>query len=234
MNTLYLPASPWFVHVAWAAIVVLHVSAGILGLASGAVALIAPKGQRLHRLAGTVFFVSMLIMAALGAAISPFMPQPQWGNVTMGVFVIYLVATSWVTISRAENSAGVFELGAGLFAVGAAAAGAIVTLWGAKGPLGSGSFVFVGIALLAAGGDLRVFWRGGISGAARIARHLWRMCLVLLIAAISLFLGQQQLFPALLRKTGALLVPEALVLGLLIFWLVRVRFTAFKAVVRVP
>jgi uncharacterized membrane protein len=221
-------------HAAWLAIVVLHVSAGILGLASGAVALIARKGQRLHRLAGRVFFVSMLLMAALGAAISPFMPQPQWGNVTMGVFVIYLVATSWVTIGRRENSVGVFELGAGLFAMGVAAAGAIVTLWGIKGPLGLGSLVFVGVGLLAAGGDLRVFWRGGISSAARVARHLWRMCFALLIAAISLFLGQQQLFPALLRKTGALLVPEVLVLGLLIFWLVRVRFTTFKAVARAP
>jgi hypothetical protein len=65
--------------------------------------------------------------------------------------------------------------------------------------------------------------RGGVSGAGRIARHLWRMCTALLIADFSFFLGQQQFFPALLRGSPVLLVPELVVLVLMIFWLIRVR-----------
>ncbi len=37
-------------------------------------------------------------------------------------------------------------------------------------------FIFGSVALLFAAGDVRMLVRGGISGAQRIARHLWRMC----------------------------------------------------------
>jgi hypothetical protein len=43
-------------------------------------------------------------------------------------------------------------------------------------------------------------------------------------AAAMVFLGQQQVFPAALRKTAVLFVPAMLPLILMIFWLVRVRF----------
>jgi len=86
------------------------------------------------------------------------------------------------------------------------------------------------VILLAGLGDLRVLLRG-ISGRRRIARHLWRMCFGWFIATGSFFLGQQQVFPAWLRGSPALLVPALLPLALLIFWLVRVRFTnAYKRI----
>jgi len=70
---------------------------------------------------------------------------------------------------------------------------------------------------------------GGVSGAQRIARHLWRMCFALFVASGSIFLARQRLFPVILRKTGVLLFLSFLPLVLLIFWLLRVRFTgAYK------
>jgi hypothetical protein len=66
-----------------------------------------------------------------------------------------------------------------------------------------GMYFFLGsVALLSAAEDVRMLWHGGVSGALRIARHLWRMCFALFIASASLFLARPQLFPALLRKTG--------------------------------
>jgi hypothetical protein len=65
----------------------------------------------------------------------------------------------------------------------------------------------------------------GLQGARRIARHLWRMCFALFIAAGSFFLGQAQVFPEPIRKSGLLPIPVLLVLLLMFFWLVRVRFT---------
>jgi hypothetical protein len=74
--------------------------------------------------------------------------------------------------------------------------------------------------------------RGGSSGAARIARHLWRMCFAFFIASASIFLARQQLFPAVLRRTGALILLSFLPLILMIFWLVRIRFAnAYKRMV---
>ncbi|MGA9508210.1 MAG: hypothetical protein WBV55_06130 [Candidatus Sulfotelmatobacter sp.] len=55
------------------------------------------------------------------------------------------------------------------------------------------------------------------------------MCFALFIAAASIFLARQQLFPALMRKTGTLVFLSILPLLLMIFWLVRVRLTnAYK------
>jgi hypothetical protein len=84
------------------------------------------------------------------------------------------------------------------------------------------------VVLLAAAGDVRMIGRD-ISGTQRIARHLWRMCFGWFIATGSFFLGQQQVFPVWLRGSAVLLVPALLPLMLLIFWLIRVRFTnAYK------
>src|SRR5207245_1824487 len=93
------------------------------------------------------------------------------------------------------------------------------------------------VCLLAAAGDVRMLVRGGVLGAKRIARHLWRMCFGLFIAAGSFFLGHsnrplrllstvglgQHLSPALF-STSLYLILSILPLILLIFWLVRVRF----------
>ena len=90
----------------------------------------------------------------------------------------------------------------------------------------AGMYFFLGsVALLSAAGDVRMLWHGGVSGAQRIARHLWRMCFALFIASSSLFLARPQLFPALLRKTGIVFLLGVLPLILMIFWLVRVLFT---------
>jgi len=53
--------------VGYSALLTLHICGAIIGLLSGTAALIFRKGFRLHRAAGTVFFVSMLIRSASGA-----------------------------------------------------------------------------------------------------------------------------------------------------------------------
>jgi len=40
---------------------------------------------------------------------------------------------------------------------------------------------------------------GGVSGAKRIVRHLWRMSFAFWIAAFSFLLGQQKVMPAYIR-----------------------------------
>jgi len=71
--------------------------------------------------------------------------------------------------------------------------------------------------------------RGGVSGKQRVARHLSRMCVGLFIATGSFFLGQQQVFPAFVRKSNLLFLPGILPLILMILWLVRVRFYSSKS-----
>jgi hypothetical protein len=93
-----------------------------------------------------------------------------------------------------------------------------------------GPYFFLGsVALLASIGDVRMLVRRGVCGTQRIARHLWRMCFALFIASSSIFLARAQLFPMILRHTGALYLLSFLPLMLMIFWLIRVRFAnAYK------
>jgi uncharacterized membrane protein len=207
-----------------------HICAGTSGLLSGAVAISFRKGSRRHRVAGNVFVISMLSLSSSGAFLA-FM-KSQMNNVFGGVLTFYLVATAWVTARRRDGETGIVDWVALLVAL---ALGAVIVTYGLeaannqtglKDGIPAGMYFFLGsVALLSAAGDVRMLLRGGVFGAQRIARHLWRMCYALFIASGSLFLGQQQVFPAFLRRTNVLFVPAVLPLILMIFWLVRVRFT---------
>jgi hypothetical protein len=50
----------------------------------------------------------------------------------------------------------------------------------------------------------------------------------LFIAANSLFLGQPQVFPKAVQKSGLLMVPALLILALLLFWLGHTAWGAHK------
>jgi hypothetical protein len=82
--------SPWWLVAAANLILFLHIAGGTVGILSGASALLARKGGCLHRVAGTVFLVSMLTMATIGAAASPFLPVPSMPNVFAGILTFYL------------------------------------------------------------------------------------------------------------------------------------------------
>ena len=215
-------------------ILIIHISAGLLGLLSGAAAMSFRKGSHRHRMAGNVFFISMLTMAAAATYLA-FMKH-QMHNVFGGVLTFYLVTTAWVTARRRDGETGIFDWVALLFALAVGAAMVTFGIEAANSPTGPkdgipvGMYFFLGsVALLAAAGDVRMLVRGGLFGAHRIARHLWRMCFGLFIATGSFFIGQQQVFPAFLRKTKVLFLPAILPLILMIFWLFRVRFTnAYK------
>jgi hypothetical protein len=74
--------------------------------------------------------------------------------------------------------------------------------------------------------DVRMLVRKGLTGAPRIRRHLWRMCAAFLIAAFSFFLGKQQHFPVAIRGSQILNLPMILIMVVMIYWLIRVRFIA--------
>ena len=127
MNTLQVAAdSAWWIHVGAGLILFLHIAGGTVGMLAGAAALAVRKGSRLHRLAGHAFFVSMLFMTAIGAAVSPFLTAPdgapRWYDALAGTLAFYLVATGWATVRRKPGKTGRFEIAACLFSALAAAA----------------------------------------------------------------------------------------------------------------
>ncbi|MFZ5670919.1 MAG: hypothetical protein ACOY4K_15635 [Pseudomonadota bacterium] len=208
-------------------LVLAHVAGGTVGLASGALALVARKGAPVHRAAGTAFFVAMLVMAGLGAVVGAV--RGQTINVVAGSFTTYLVATAWLAVKRPQASVGLAERLLAAFIAVFVAAGGAATLLIAASPTGAADGVpwpaaaaFVAVAALAGALDLRVIRRGGLAGVARLSRHLWRMCLALAIAAAAFFLGQADEIPRALRG-GHLAIPPLAALAALAFWMIRLR-----------
>jgi len=210
-------------------ILIFHITGGVLAMLAGTASMLFRKGSGQHRVAGDVFVVSMLCMATAAAYLA-FMKH-QTGNVFGGMLTIYMVATAWAAGRRRQEGLGILGWGGFLFAL---AIGVLSVLHGAAKISGrapedgvpAGMDLFLGsVMLLAAAGDLRMLVRGSIAGTERVSRHLWRMCFGWFIATGSFFLGQQQVFPEAVRRTNLLFVPAILPLVLLVFWLIRVRFT---------
>jgi uncharacterized membrane protein len=228
---------------AYSPILVVHILAGTSGLLSGTAAMTFRKGSPRHVLAGKVFVASMLTMAVFAVYLAIVRHQPN--NVGGGILTCYLIGTAWLTARGRDGETR--RLDWVLFLIPLALGiltwmnGIKVVRSGADSqdgvPVGM-TFFMGSVMLLAAAGDVRMLVRGGVFGAKRIARHLWRMCFGLFIAAGSFFLGPSnrplrllstvgvgQHLPQALFTTTLYLILSVLPLILLIFWLVRVRFS---------
>jgi hypothetical protein len=211
-------------------ILLFHIGTGTLGMLSGFVAILFRKGSRRHGVAGNIFVITMMGLATSGTFLAIMKSQP--GNILGGTLTFYLVTTAWMAATRRDGRPSFFDWNALLVVSGVAAFNvtygleAALSQTGLKYDYPPGPYFFLGsVAVLAAAGDVRMLMRGGIAGALRIARHLWRMCFALFIAASSIFLARAHVFPALLRNTGALYFLSFLPLIIMIFWLVRVLRT---------
>jgi hypothetical protein len=228
---------------AYSPTLIAHICGGTLGLISGTAAMVFRKGSPRHVLAGKVFVASMLTMGALAAYLAILRHQPN--NIGGGILTFYLIGTAWLTARRRDGETSRFDWVALLIPL---ALGILYWMTGLKvmrsgarsiDGVPVGMILFMGsVCLLAAAGDVRMLVRGGVAGVKRISRHLWRMCFGLFIAAGSFFLGGSNRPLRLLSTVGLgkylspavfgttlYLVLTILPLILLIFWLIRVRFT---------
>lgn len=231
---------------AYSPVLLVHICAGSVGLLSGSAAIFFRKGSPRHVLAGKVFVASMLVMAVFAVYLAITRHQPN--NIGGGILTFYLIGTAWLTARRKDGETSrldwlvlLIPLALGLLTW---MNGLKVVRSGASSqdgvPVGM-TFFMGSVMLLAAAGDVRMLLRGGLFGAQRISRHLWRMCfgLFIAIASGSFFLGPSnrplrlfsavglgQHLPAALFSTALYLILTLLPLILLIFWLVRVHLTS--------
>lgn len=203
----------------------LHIGAGIAAILLGTVAVAARKGGRVHLSTGAWFAVAMIVLGLTASILEPFR-KPQPGSPLVGLFVCYFVATSWVTARRRDGRTGKFEIAAAAVALGT---GALMLWAGLTGqsatPVGSGPvFIAAGLCLIAGFLDLRVVLRKTLTAGERLRRHVWRMCVAFFIATGSFFIGQQDILPAVVRGSPVLFFLGFAPIGVMGFWLVRLRF----------
>lgn len=203
----------------------IHIAGGMVALVTGAAAVAARKGGRLHVRAGQGFVAAMLLLwlTATLLHLQEGKPDSAVGDLFIGYFVI----TSWLTARRHDGTTGRIEIAACALILALAA----VIAWGAFAgtarptPVGLGPvFVIAGFCLVAGLLDLNAILRKALTPVQRISRHLWRMCSAFFIATGSFFLGQQDALPEAVRGSPVLLVLAFAPFAILAVFLVRLRF----------
>lgn len=197
-----------------------HVFAGMVALIVGYVALFAAKGGRLHKQTGRIFVYAMVVMGLGGSFLAAINPNGSPTNIVAGLVTFYLVTTAMRSVRKTWRP-GRIDVGIalvaflfGLMALNVAVSGR---------PDASPTIVFGMVAILGGIGDVRVIRNGGIHGPRRIARHVWRMCLGMVVAAGSFFLGPRGRVPEIIYYPALLPIPVLIPLGMMVFWLVRLR-----------
>lgn len=207
---------------------VVHILAGSLALVFGYVALFAAKGAALHRKSGMLFVYTMLTLSLTGAVIAAV--RGKEGTAIGAVLTAYFLITALTAVRPLEGWSRRLDIGLMLVALTIALTSLTWGLEMLDSPTGRREglppfpFFMTGIiGLLAAVGDVRMIRSGPLRGAPRLARHLWRMCWALWVAAGSFFFGQAKHIPEPIRILPLLAIPPVLALGALVYWMWRVR-----------
>ena len=185
-----------------------HIGGGALGLVAGTTAALSRKGGKVHRSAGKVFVVAMLVCYSIGAAVAPFLTDGQRPNFVAAILALYLLVTGVMAAKRRSFIAGNFEKLGLVVALAITAMGLMFMRMASVSETGTvdGSppeafVIFVFAGSLAAIGELRVIVSGNLTNKSRIIRHVWRICFSLFFASASLFFGQPQVFPSWFNAT---------------------------------
>ncbi len=192
----------------------------MIALIVGYVALFAAKGGRLHKRTGRIFVYAMVVMALGGSFLAAIDPKGSPTNVVAGLVTFYLVLTGMLT-ARKQWRPGRIDA---VIAVAAFLFGLLAfNVFMSGRPDASPTFVFAIVAILGGIGDVRAIRAGGIQGQRRIARHLWRMCLGMVVAAGSFFLGPRGRVPEIIYVPSLLPIPVLIPVIMMVFWIVRLR-----------
>jgi len=214
----------------------IHIAAGGLAIVLGAVALSVKKGGTIHRRSGLLFVCAMLVMGT-SASILGLRKGLIDGNVIGGLMSAYFVCTALTTVRpaspwtrRIDVVAVTFALGLALVAIVGGVKAVNSTRVSPGGvpfrTIGVMSFILASLLLLGAAGDLRILRFGMPRGGPRLARHLWRMCFALFIAAGSFFSIRgrvARVLPGPLTTGPMRALPIVLLFGAMFYWLWRVR-----------
>jgi hypothetical protein len=212
-------------------LLIFHIATASVAMLGGVAAMSLRKGSMGHRTGGTVFVIGMICMTL--SAIPLGLLKTQTLNALVGALTCYLVASGWMAgrrpnrlrYGRTLNAAlGVIALGIGALMVTFAMEAISSPSHLKDGEDASGYFFFGAIALLGAALDLRLVI-GGIASKHRIARHLWRMNVAMAIGIISVTPRLNRLAGHPIKSDALLVVPTALVVLYMFFWLWRVLAT---------
>ena len=210
----------------------IHIVAGGLAIILGGCALAVRKGSWLHRRSGLLFVYAMLTMGLSGSTMALRQSLTN-ANVLGGFMSAYFVVTALTTVRAASVWTRRLDIAALTVAIGLALFEISLGIRAFSSPDGEIQgvpffmlFFLATVTSLAALGDVRIMRAGALRGGRRLARHLWRMCFALFIAAGSFFSIRARVakvLPAPFTTPMMRLLPILLVFVAMFYWLWRVR-----------
>jgi len=211
----------------------IHIAAGGLAIVLGAAALVARKGGTIHRRSGLLFVGAMLVLGISAAILGFRKAGPTDGNVFGGLMTVYFITTALTTVRPVSAWTRPVNLAALAVAVLLAVVdiqGGVTAFRSPRGSLNGAPFQMLffiaAVMIMAAIGDLRILRFGTPCGRPRLARHLWRMCFALFIAAGSFFSIRARvarILPEPVTTAPMRALPILLLFGAMFYWLWRVR-----------
>ena len=209
-----------------------HIVAGGMAIILGGVALVAAKGATLHRRSGLLFVYAMLTMGVSGSILALRQSLTN-ANVLGGFMASYFVITALTTVRPATAVTKWLNAVALLIVIALSLVEIRLGLKALASPGGTINgvpffmlFFLATVTTLAAAGDIRIMRSGALRAAPRLARHLWRMCFALFIAAGSFFSIRERVakvLPEPFTTPAMRALPVALVFAAMFYWLWRVR-----------
>ncbi len=210
----------------------IHIAAGGLAIVLGGIALLVKKGGTIHRRSGLLFVAAMLVMGTTGSTLG-FLRSPTDPNVFAGLMVLYFVGTALTTVRPVSPWTRGVNVAALMLVIGLALLDTLAGVKAFNSPRGFLNgvpfpmfFFLATVKTLAAVGDVRIMRFGIPRGGPRLARHLWRMCFALFIAAGSFFSIRARvakILPEPLTTGPMRALPILLLFGAMFYWLWRVR-----------
>jgi hypothetical protein len=214
-----------------------HIVAGGLAIILGGVALAASKGATLHRRFGLMFFYAMLTMGISGSILA--LRQSLTNTDVLGGFMsVYFVVTGLTAVrpvsgwtQKLNSAALLVAIALALVEIGLGAKAMASPDGTIDGVPFFGLFFLATVTTLAAAGDVRLMRSGVLRAGARLARHLWRMCFALFIAAgsfLSIRARVAKVLPEPFTTPTMRALPVVLVFVAMFYWLWRVRGANLK------
>lgn len=200
-----------------------HVAAAGIALLAGFAALVARKGSAVHKKAGRLFVVTMIVMAVPAVGLAYEAGKPF--DALSGLITIYMVLSSMLTFRSITKRASIALTLLALVCVSGyltVEVGALFTgVRATDAPPGAG-YIFATVLGLAVWGDFRRL-SNPLPHGRLVIRHLWRMNFALLLATLSFFGARPHLFPEWMQSSGALIFLSFAPLMVMAYWRIKLR-----------
>jgi len=203
-------------------LLILHITAGAIGLISGTINIARRKGDRLHKVIGIIFFYAMMVVGFSAIVLSLF--NPNHFLTIVGVFTIYMVGTGFryiqLRLAGVDNDPKALDW---VMTYGMGLAGVLFLALGINALIQGNTFgivyiVFGSISLLFVRTDLANYRGKAKARNYWLLAHLQRMIGGYIAALTAFLVVNVDNFPPILPGVVYWFLPTVVLTPLIILW----------------